>query len=88
MAASLQPAAGMHPLFEQAPAGSSTVTRAAVQAQASRPAAGEAPFFEHATASHDTLTRSAVKAQTAAHRPSSGELDAMSRTLSVGNLPL
>lgn len=87
-AATLQPAAGMQPYFNQMPATSSTLARSTVQAQASQPSAGNVPFFEQAAASQSTLTRGEVEAQAASHKPVAGELTAMGPAISSGNLSL
>lgn len=80
MAASLQPAAGEAPFFNEAPVSTSTVTRSAVEAQASaaRPAAGNLPITSRVAANDpaSTLTRAEVRAQAAAFHPAAGQMSA------------
>ena len=80
MAASLQPASGMAPLFDAEVATSaapSTLTRSAVEAQAvaAMPASGNAPFVNDAASAPSTLTRAEVRAQAIATPPASGAMN-------------
>lgn len=73
MAATLQPAAGNLP-FVNTPVAASTLTRSAVEAQATvnRPAAGQHSAWALQDPAQSTLTRSAVEAQAAADEPAAG----------------
>lgn len=67
MAASLQPAAGEQPLFNEPVVAGSTVSRADVAAQAAAqlPAAGEMTATADAVQPQSTLTRAQVRQETA-----------------------
>lgn len=80
MAASLQPAAGEAPFFDEPVATSSTLTRAEViaAAVANPPAAGEAAQSVEPTQTASTLTRAQVLAEAAANPPAAGEMNGWS----------
>lgn len=72
MAASLQPAAGE--LSNNGPVAASTLSRAAVEAQAAAPAAGERSAWAVSTRG-STLTRVEVEAQAIENPPAAGQSD-------------
>lgn len=80
MAASLQPAAGEAPFFNEAPVSTSSTTRSVVEAQvaASRPLSGNLPITSQVAATDpaSTLTRAEVSAQAAAFHPAAGQMSA------------
>lgn len=83
LAASLQPATGEAPYFNQPAATSSTVQRADIEAAAAahRPNAGMAPFFAHAGHA-STLSRATVQREAAAALPATGEMSAQASSSS------
>lgn len=80
MAATLQPAAGEAPFFNEVPTTSSTLTRSAVEAQAvaTPPVAGQLPLTSQFAAndSASTLTRAQVRMEAAASHPAAGQMSA------------